>query len=87
MADPEARAIDLSWAPNTQRDIAGYIVYRRDTASAAPPGRISPPNQAALLPRPNPLPGHRYAYSVSAIDLDGNESPRSAETEESLPQQ
>jgi fibronectin type 3 domain-containing protein len=30
--------------------------------------------------------GHRYAYSVSAVDQDGNESARSAEVEESLPQ-
>jgi hypothetical protein len=88
VADPEARAIDLSWAPNTEPDIAGYVVYRRDIASAAPVIRISPPNEVAPSSRdPNPLPGHRYAYSVSAIDLDGNESPRSAEAEESLPQQ
>jgi hypothetical protein len=88
VADPEARAIDLSWAPNTERDIAGYVVYRRDIASTAPVIRISPLNEVAPSFRDaNPLPGHRYAYSVSAIDLDGNESPRSAETEESLPQQ
>jgi hypothetical protein len=88
VADPEARAIDLSWAPNTERDIAGYVVYRRDTASAAAAARISPPNEVApSLRDSNPLPGHRYAYSVSAVDVDGNESPRSAETEESLPQQ
>lgn len=88
VADPEARAIDLSWAPNTERDLAGYIIYRRDTASAAPAARISPPDEVAPSFRDaNALPGHRYAYSVSAIDHDGNESPRSAETEESLPQQ
>ena len=88
VADPEARAIDLSWAPNTERDLAGYIIYRRDTASDAPAARISPPDEVAPSFRDaNALPGHRYAYSVSAIDHDGNESPRSAETEESLPQQ
>jgi len=88
VADPEALAIDLSWAPNTERDIAGYIIYRRDTATSAGPTRISPPNEVAPSLRDlNAAPGHRYAYSVSAIDIDGNESPRSPETEESLPQQ
>jgi fibronectin type 3 domain-containing protein len=29
--------------------------------------------------------GHRYAYSVSAVDRSGNESARSPETEESVP--
>jgi len=88
VADPEARAIDLSWAPNTERELAGYIVYRRDLASTAAAVRVSPPNEVAPAFRDaNALPGHRYAYSVSAIDHDGNESPRSPETEESLPQQ
>src|SRR5271165_543937 len=88
IADPQARAIDLSWAPNTEPDLAGYIVYRRDTASNAPAVRVSPPGEAAPSFRDaSVLFGHSYAYSVSAVDRDGNESPRSAETEESLPQQ
>ena len=88
VADPEAHAIDLSWEPNTERDIAGYIIYRRDAASSTPPVRVSPPEEAAPSFRDlSAIPGHRYAYSVSAVDLDGNESPRSSETEESLPQQ
>ncbi|HTD56142.1 MAG TPA: fibronectin type III domain-containing protein [Silvibacterium sp.] len=87
VADSEAHAIDLSWAPNTERDLAGYIVYRRDMASSTPAIRVSPPNEVAPSFRDaGALPGHRYAYSVSAIDRDGNESPHSAETEESLPQ-
>ena len=88
VADLEAHSIDLSWEPNTERDLAGYIVYRRDTASSAPAERVSPPSLVAPSFRDvNARPGHHYAYSVSAIDRDGNESPRSAETEESLPQQ
>jgi hypothetical protein len=30
-------------------------------------------------------PGHRYRYAVSAIDLTGHESKRSAEAEEPVP--
>ena len=86
VADADARAIDLSWSPNTETDLAGYVVYRRDTASNEAPARISAPNEVAPSFRDaNARPGHRYAYSVSAIDHDGNESPRSAEIEESLP--
>ena len=87
IADPQARAIDLSWAPNTEPDLAGYIIYRRDTATSTPAVRVSPPGEAAPSFRDASVSyGHRYAYSVSAVDRDGNESPRSAETEESLPQ-
>jgi hypothetical protein len=88
VADPEARAIDLSWPPNTEQDIAGYVVYRREAGSNANPVRVSPPGLVAPSFRDaRALPGHSYAYSVSAIDRDGNESPRCADVEESLPQQ
>jgi hypothetical protein len=89
IADPQARAIDLSWQPNTEADLAGYAVYRGEAGSNAPPTRISPPTAqpAPSFHDPSALPGHTYDYSVSAIDRDGNESPRSAEVEESLPQQ
>jgi hypothetical protein len=87
VADPEGRAIDLSWQPNAEADLAGYTIYRRDTASTAAPTRISPAAQPADSFRDiEAEPGHTYAYSVSATDRDGNESPRSAEVEESLPQ-
>ncbi|HZD47649.1 MAG TPA: fibronectin type III domain-containing protein, partial [Silvibacterium sp.] len=87
VADPEAHAIDLSWLPDTESDIAGYIVYRRDAASNAAAVRISAPGEVAPAFRDaNARLGHRYAYSVSAVDRDGNESPRSAEAEEGLPQ-
>lgn len=88
IADPQARAIDLSWQPNTESDLAGYTVYRRDAESSAPPTRISPPAEPApAFHDATAQPSHTYSYSVSATDRDGNESPRSAEIEESLPQQ
>jgi hypothetical protein len=88
VADPEAHAIDLSWQPDTEADLAGYSVYRREAGSSAQPERVSPPAQPPASFRDmNVLPGHTYDYSVSAVDRDGNESPRSGDVEESLPQQ
>ncbi|HEX5233992.1 MAG TPA: fibronectin type III domain-containing protein [Silvibacterium sp.] len=88
VADPQARAIDLSWQPDTEADLAGYTVYRREAGSNATPQRISPPSQPEPSFRDtNVVPGHTYEYSVSAIDHDGNESSRSTEVEETLPQQ
>jgi hypothetical protein len=89
VADEQGHALDLSWTPDTDPDIAGYVVYRRDvTAGAAGAERIS---GGALVVPPSfddrsVAAGHRYAYSVSAVDRDGNESAPSAEQEEGLPQ-
>jgi len=87
VADPEARTIDLSWQPNTEADLAGYMVYRRDAGSNMPPVKISSTVQPVPSFRDTGVtPGHGYEYSVSAVDHDGNESARSAEVEEALPQ-
>jgi hypothetical protein len=87
VADPEGHTIDLSWQPDTEADLAGYTVYRREAGASATPVRISPPAQPAPSFRDvKVLPGRTYEYSVSAIDHDGNESKRSAEVGESLPQ-
>lgn len=88
VADAEARAIDLSWQPDTEADLAGYRVYRREAGTSGRPERVSgATNPAPSFRDTRAQPGHAYEYSVSAVDHDGNESPRSAEVEESLPQQ
>lgn len=88
VASPDEHAIDLSWSANTENDLAGYIVYRREAGSSAAPTRISPSEPVAgpAFRDTTAKPGVRYAYSVSAIDNDKNESARSTEAEESLPQ-
>jgi len=78
-------AIDLSWLPVADPDLAGYAVYRSEADSAWQ--RISP---AELLIPPafhdvHVLPGHTYRYAVSAIGKNRHESAHSAETEESVP--
>jgi hypothetical protein len=78
-------AIDLSWQPVTDVDLAGYIVYRHEGDAAAQ--RISPaePLIAPAFHDTQVQPGHTYHYAVSAIGQNGHESPRSAETEEFVP--
>jgi len=85
-AAPESGpAVDLNWQPNTEADIAGYIVYRREGNSEW--HRVSP---SKLLTAPafrdtSVEPGHSYRYAVTAVDTNGHPSRRSAEAEESVP--
>ncbi len=78
-------AIDLSWEPDSESDIAGYIVYRRDGGGAWE--RISPaePVVGPAFHDVHIQAGHAYSYTVSAIDQGGHESARSAETQETVP--
>lgn len=76
--------IDLVWTANTEGDLAGYNLYRHEAATE--PVKIN----AALLKQPafrdsGIVSGHRYFYSVSAVDVRGNESPRSEEASETVP--
>lgn len=84
-ADTTAKAIDLDWTPDVDPGLAGYIVYRRAAGANQPPERISPagkPVTTSSWSDTSAIPGQRYAYSVSAIDISGNESRRSAEIED-----
>lgn len=78
-------AIDLSWQPVTDADLAGYTVYRRE--AEGPWQRITPA-QPIVPPGfhdTHVQPGHTYHYAVTAIDQGDHESPRSTETEETVP--
>ena len=78
-------AIDLSWQPDTEADLAGYAVYRRE--GDGPWQRVSPA-QALVGPGfhdTNVQPGHSYEYAVTAIGQNGRESARSAPAEETTP--
>jgi hypothetical protein len=80
-----APAIDLSWQPVTDADLAGYAVYRR--VGEATWQRISPPDPLAppAFHDTQVQPGYTYRYAVSAISQGGHESARSAETVETVP--
>jgi len=75
--------MDLIWTPDTDADLAGYNIYRREA------GTSEQKINSELIRTPafrdsNVLPGHTYFYSVSAVDVRGNESARSAEASEPL---
>jgi fibronectin type 3 domain-containing protein len=77
--------VDLIWAPDSEADLAGYRVYRRVNN-----GQILKLN-SELVKTPayrdtNVVPGKTYSYSVSAVDIRGNESARSEEVSETAPQ-
>ena len=76
--------IDLSWAPNTESDLAGYNVYRHEEGTE--PMKINSELVKAPTYRDAAVQtGHRYFYSVTAVDLRGNESVRSTEASETVP--
>lgn len=80
--------LDLSWAISTETDLAGYNVYRSDGGRQG--GAHGTRVNSQLLPTPsfrdmNAEPGHRYIYSVTAVDRAGNESAPSAAAEGDVP--
>lgn len=89
----EGPSIDLSWQPDTELDLAGYAVYRRQAAAAGQPPtpwRQISPAQPVVGPGfhdPNVEPGQTYEYAVTAIGENGRESARSVPAEETAPAQ
>ena len=77
--------LDLSWSISAENDIAGYNIYRSEQEGVA--GQKQDPE---LLRTPafrdmNVVPGHRYFYTVTAVDRVGNESTASAATSGEVP--
>jgi hypothetical protein len=76
--------IDLVWAPVTNADLAGYNVYRSEANEAA----IKLNSELVKSPsyRDSAVAsGKTYTYSVSSVDVRGNESQRSEPASESVP--
>jgi fibronectin type 3 domain-containing protein len=76
-----AGAVELVWTANSEKDLAGYYVYRREAGEQ--PVKL---NKDELLRTPilrdyDARPGHVYYYHVTAVDLSNNESQPSEEVE------
>lgn len=71
---PGAYFASLSWNISTEADLAGYRVYRSDGQDAKP--QLLTP-ELLLSPAYRDMSvqaGHRYSYTVTAVDRAGNES-------------
>ena len=80
-----APEIDLSWEPNSEPDLAGYLVERTDAGvSTAPVLLTSEPLAAVSYRDLAVLPGHTYSYTVRAQDAANNRSTPSTPATESL---
>jgi hypothetical protein len=71
---PGTVLVDLSWSISLETDLAGYRVYRSEQEGTR--GQLLTPD---LLPTPavrdtSVGSGHRYWYTVTAVDRAGNES-------------
>jgi hypothetical protein len=76
--------VDLIWAPVPDIDLAGYNVYRHEAGASA----VKLNGELVKTPAfrdSSVSPGKNYLYSVSAVDVRGNESARSEEAGESVP--
>ncbi len=76
--------IDLIWAPVTSADLAGYNVYRSE-ANGTPRKLNSELVKSPSYRDTEVTSGKTYVYSVSAVDVRGNESVRSEEASETVP--
>jgi hypothetical protein len=76
--------VDLVWAPVTDVDLDGYNVYRHEEGSAPVKVNAAPLKTPAYRDA-TVASGKSYVYSVSAVDLRGNESARSEDAGETVP--
>jgi fibronectin type 3 domain-containing protein len=80
----QAPFVDVIWKPDTESDLAGYDIYRREED-----GSVRKLNseliQVPAFRDTEIVPGRIYSYSVTAVDTHGNESARSEEAAERVP--
>jgi fibronectin type 3 domain-containing protein len=77
-------ALEVSWSPSSEPDLAGYRVYR--ATAGGTPERLAEvgPGESAFRDTTAPS-GAPHFYTVTAVDAAGNESPPSTPAEGALP--
>jgi hypothetical protein len=76
--DPNEAGAFLSWRENTERDVAGYYIYRSDRPDTGFARVNVMPHSSHIFAYPAYRPGDYF--SVSAVDSSGNESDKSPAT-------
>ncbi len=80
----QAPFVDLTWAPDTDADLAGYNVYRHEGSEQW--AKLNTTLVTTPSYRDNNVQrGHAYTYAVTSMDVRGNQSAKSAETNEAVP--
>ncbi|MEW5901697.1 MAG: hypothetical protein AB1715_09575 [Acidobacteriota bacterium] len=69
--------IALSWEANTERDLAGYGVWRREAGKGEFTLLTSLPATVSSFSDQAVEKNRRYEYAITALDSAGNESPQS----------
>ena len=82
-ASPAPASVELSWERNTESDLAGYRIYR--AVADGPLVRIAEVSQIPTYSDHAVEHGKSYRYAISAYDQTGNESPRTAAADVSVP--
>jgi len=71
----QARTVSLEWDANTEEDLAGYNIYRSETAGGAAYTKINPAAiTATTYDDTKALAGRTYYYAATALDTAGQES-------------
>lgn len=79
-----ADAVELTWSPSAEPDLAGYRVYR--APEGGPPARLAElPSDQTTWRDASPVRGGLFLYTVTAFDQSGNESAPSRPAEGHLP--
>ena len=83
-AVPTAGQISLIWDANAEKDLAGYIVLRGETADGALTAITPAPIKDTSYRDTTVMPGSRYVYAIVAVDsaTPPNMSAQSARVEE-----
>ncbi len=76
--------IDLSWDPNSESDLQGYLVFRKEGDKVSQLNKD--PVRAPAFRDDNVQAGQKYTYYIQAVDVRGNASPPSPEASETVPE-
>lgn len=87
VAIPGEGVVVLTWDAGADRDLLGYLVYRREAPQVVPVRLTETPIPGTTFTDRTPRRGATYVYSVTSVDRSThrNESTPSTETQISLP--